>query len=220
VFWDVDVVVNTIDELIEQAQVGQVWRSPYSRSYLRIGEGVRFTSQQNYPGCFDIQHATWTNSNKGGFITDMSGTVGISPKHFPLTLVRGATESSLKLVKKLERGEVSCLMAPLPASSEIEALQDLLPDEVIYKSKDTPFGREKHPHITVVFGIVTEEVQPVQDIVHGTGPITISFDKKTTVFSSAEYDVVKVDVESPQLRELNTSLIDLSLIHISEPTRL
>lgn len=113
----------------------------------------------------------------------------------------------LKLsITSAKRGEVSCLMAPLPDSPEIKALQDLIPEDALYEPNNYKYGREEHSHITVLFGIVTEEIKPIQDTVQDIGTIKITFEKKISIFSKDEYDVVKVGVESKQLTKMNKAL--------------
>jgi hypothetical protein len=65
-------------------------------------------------------------------------------------------------------------------------------------------GRETEPHITVKFGLHTNDPHDVAMALEGQGPVRLRFGK-TTMFSreDKDYDVVKVDVESQDLHRLN-----------------
>lgn len=66
-------------------------------------------------------------------------------------------------------------------------------------------GRELNPHVTVKFGLHTNSIEDIERIVKDFGPIGITFGK-TSVFPATEgrdYDVIKVDVDSPKLHALN-----------------
>jgi hypothetical protein len=109
----------------------------------------------------------------------------------------------------LSRAALSCLMAPVTVTKEIKALQKLIPDDVIYSPDNPDYGREVYPHITVLFGLVTEDIEAVKRVVQDSDPIDLVFDNKTSIFEpDLEYDVVKVAVKSPQLFEMNKKLQD------------
>lgn len=68
-------------------------------------------------------------------------------------------------------------------------------------------GRESEPHITVKFGLHTNDADVVRRAVQGCAPVAIQFGP-ASFFSSDAYDVVKIDVISQGLHDLNR--------HISE----
>jgi 2'-5' RNA ligase len=68
-------------------------------------------------------------------------------------------------------------------------------------------GRETHPHITVKYGLHTDDVAEVERVVAGFGPVQVTLGE-TSLFQSDEYDVLKVEVESPDLHRLNALLKD------------
>jgi N12 class adenine-specific DNA methylase/2'-5' RNA ligase len=72
-------------------------------------------------------------------------------------------------------------------------------------------GRETTPHVTVKYGLTTENADDVRRIVEAHGPITLTLGK-TGVFEKAgggKFDVVQVGVDSPQLHALNSELSKL-----------
>jgi len=79
----------------------------------------------------------------------------------------------------------------------LRAFTYAIPDDIIH-----PQGREDEMHITVLYGLTGEDVQPVAEQLHGTeyahatlGPIR--------VFSNPKYDVVHVSVNSNCLRKMH-----------------
>lgn len=63
-------------------------------------------------------------------------------------------------------------------------------------------GRETEPHVTVKYGLTGEDSVPVTEAVAGHGPVTVKLGK-ASVFHTPEADVLKVDVDSPDLHALN-----------------
>lgn len=73
-----------------------------------------------------------------------------------------------------------------------------------YKAAQT--GRENEPHITVLYGLdnkLTKE--QLEKALVDTPPITIEFGK-TSLFHQPDKDVLKVDIQSQQLHDLNEKL--------------
>lgn len=83
--------------------------------------------------------------------------------------------------------------------------------EAIPNSELAADGREPDPHITVKYGLHTQDVKDVGAVLQGQGPVTITLGK-TSMFPANEsqaqrgkgqYDVLKVDVLSKELEALN-----------------
>lgn len=89
---------------------------------------------------------------------------------------------------------------------KILAFGKQIPDNMLAED-----GREETPHITVKYGLHGEDPAEVQKLLADEGPITVTLGK-TSVFPAATtgqpYDVVKVDVESPDLHRLNAKIAD------------
>lgn len=69
-------------------------------------------------------------------------------------------------------------------------------------------GRETRPHVTVKYGLHTNDADEVSRIVKDFGVVQINLGK-TSIFPAkdgGEYDVVKIDVESDQLQALNARI--------------
>lgn len=79
-----------------------------------------------------------------------------------------------------------------------------IPDDVLAKD-----GREDHIHVTVKYGLTTQDL-PVElkQIAKTTKPFPIFMGVVSLFTTSPEHDVVKIDVESPALRLLNRRICD------------
>ncbi|MFA5396572.1 MAG: 2'-5' RNA ligase family protein [Methanogenium sp.] len=218
--WEEPSVANNIAELVAIAEPGQEWK-PANYDYVSKQLGVYsnlyiVNPLKNHPldflnGAEEVTGASWNALSKPG---DYAIAI-VYPVNFPFTLVGNNIQASLLLGA---RAALSCLMVPVPVTKEIKALQNLIPDNVIYLPDDPEKGREEHPHITVVFGLVTENIEEIKEAVQNTDPIVISFDNKTSIFEpDPEYDVVKVDVRSSQLSKMNNKLQEHFEIQTDHP---
>lgn len=68
-------------------------------------------------------------------------------------------------------------------------------------------GREADPHITVKYGLDTDDAARVAEVLADQPPIEVSLGK-TSLFENDDADVVKVDVDSPALHALNKKIAD------------
>lgn len=82
---------------------------------------------------------------------------------------------------------------------------------------DPKEGREDEVHVTVLFGLHADEPDEVEEALEGTGPVRLTLGK-TSIFECAEYDVVKLDVESEDLHRLNKKLADCCQHTQTHPT--
>ena len=84
-----------------------------------------------------------------------------------------------------------------------------VPDEVLHVAEDGGKGREREPHITVKYGLLASEVPPeLRALAKATAPFPIFMGKVSLFTTNPEYDVLKLDVESPWLRRLNRQISD------------
>lgn len=93
---------------------------------------------------------------------------------------------------------------PTGASHMVRAAALAIPDEDL-----APKGREDNPHITVKYGLTDdspETIQKLTQLLESHPPITATLGK-TSVFTGGEDgDVVKAEVDSPQLHALNDAI--------------
>ena len=100
--------------------------------------------------------------------------------------------------------QVDIPLIGLPATGFIKDA-DLYPGEA-------EGGIENEPHVTVLYGLLTEDPDEVEAVVQGFGPVTLRLDK-TIVFRNdkatqaqqgADYEVVVLAIKSPDLERLHT----------------
>ena len=78
----------------------------------------------------------------------------------------------------------------------------------IYVSEETP-GLEDEIHVTVKFGLHTEDPEVVRKVVEGFGSFDITLGKVSRFANPDKpFDVVKVEVQGDDLHELNSLISD------------
>ena len=92
---------------------------------------------------------------------------------------------------------------PLGLAKEVAKLSKTIPDEDLADD-----GREDEPHITVKFGLTTNDPDEVREVLQDAEPFEITIGDIST-FRSDEYDVVKLDIKSPGIRKLNKTVAKL-----------
>ncbi len=74
-----------------------------------------------------------------------------------------------------------------------------------YGGKTAGSGRETEPHVTALYGLHSEHPTAVKKILAEQGPIKGAFGK-VSIFEMPDADVVKLDIDSPDLHDLNARL--------------
>jgi len=88
-----------------------------------------------------------------------------------------------------------------------------IPDRILYKGKyGLKSGREDDVHITVLYGIYTENVIEIKKLLQPEKPIKIEIEKIDLFIANEKFDVLKLNVLSKELYELNEKL-EKSLEH-------
>jgi len=97
---------------------------------------------------------------------------------------------------------------PQEDAGAIKALGAQIPDSEIYEDPTDPtLGRETNPHVTVKYGLHTANAKDVAPLLKDIGPIKAKMGR-VSIFEADDYDVVKVDIESEDLRALNKKISD------------
>lgn len=100
--------------------------------------------------------------------------------------------------------DFSCLMCTLPREIGDKIYlwgKELIPDEDLHPEE----GREGHIHVTIKYGIHINDPTKVRDILIDQKPIKAVLGK-TSMFESDNWDVIKLDIFSDQLNELNDKI--------------
>lgn len=92
------------------------------------------------------------------------------------------------------------VQADADTAARVQTMQRVFAPEDLHEE-----GIETDPHVTVFYGLDGVSPQQVQAIAGRFQPFDVAFGR-TSLFENEEFDVVKVDAESPQLRELHAQL--------------
>jgi hypothetical protein len=129
-----------------------------------------------------------------------------------------ATEAEQPASTPKETGAVhdySSTQVNLPdhISTPLQEFGKTIPEEQLAKD-----GRDQEPHVTALYGLHTEDPEDVRKLLADQGPITVKLGK-ASIFPAAETessrggagasDVLKVDVDSPDLHKINAILAQL-----------
>ena len=109
--------------------------------------------------------------------------------------------------KKNVKYEFSSTQINLPsdlAEDIIKWSKNNIPEDDLYV-KDGEFGREDEIHVTVLYGTHTNDPDDIKKVLENQKPIKYTL-RKISIFSSPDYDVVKIDVTGKQLHDLNAKL--------------
>lgn len=69
-------------------------------------------------------------------------------------------------------------------------------------------GREDDPHVTVLYGITGDDVEPLRELLKAQAPIPVTL-RRTSVFKNGDadgFEVVKLNVDSPALHQLHSAI--------------
>lgn len=112
------------------------------------------------------------------------------------------------LLRESKKRDYSCLMIPVPVALSKKLMKwsnSNIPDPYFsYEGDDEP--RCKDFHITVIFGLHTNDMSEIENL----SPIE-SFDVKLgkmSIFDGGNYQVLKIEVNSPELVKLHNLLKD------------
>ena len=89
---------------------------------------------------------------------------------------------------------------------EWEKIIDSVEDSDVYKPEEDRYGKETNPHVTVLFGIHEGvEDYEIVDICNRIDPSLIFLKiKEIDSFSNSEFDVIKLNIESDALNDMNS----------------
>ncbi len=89
---------------------------------------------------------------------------------------------------------------PAGLAAKVRAFAEQIPADELADD-----GRETEPHITVLYGLHTEDPAEVAAVLENAGPIEATIGK-VSIFKGKDADVVKLEVTSPDLAKMNAKL--------------
>lgn len=181
------------------------------------GERVKTNMGTRQSGVI-VKHFYWQGSTDGTYkpptkrdvpVRWDNGTRGyINKIHLSPELTQPGTMLGESLL--MEGYKYACVMIELPPEHA-----DFLfgwgklniPDDALHQPPEgDSMGREMEAHVTVKYGITLNEVPHELHLIAQKTPAFPVYIGKVSLFQQADYDVVKLDVESPWLRQLNARI--------------
>lgn len=106
-------------------------------------------------------------------------------------------------MKKRLSYSYGCVMGrlPEPLASGVRDIAARIPDEYIYQDDKGESGREDEPHVTVKYGLHTDDPQEVADVIGYYGPVSGEL-RGMSAFVNDNV-VLKMGVQSRELQRLN-----------------
>lgn len=80
-----------------------------------------------------------------------------------------------------------------------------IPNEDLYDDETKRYGRELESHVTVLYGLLTNDSAEVEEALKGEKPVKIKFGK-TKYFETETGDAINIEVESEDLAKLHDKL--------------
>lgn len=105
--------------------------------------------------------------------------------------------------------DAGCVMLYFDFPEMKEIQNRISKDDLYTESGDRTFGFEDEPHVTILYGIHSEEVpdEAVMEIASRVQFSSLTL-YKITAFKNENYEVLKFDVDGNGLRESNRNLIE------------
>ena len=102
----------------------------------------------------------------------------------------------------------SCIMAKLPESlaKKVRAMGDAIPDDMIWQDEKGEAGREKDVHVTVKYGLHTEDPEEVAKVIGAFGPVKATL-RGPSAFMNDNV-VMKLGVQGESLHGLNKEVCE------------
>lgn len=101
----------------------------------------------------------------------------------------------------------SCVMATINYDHIVNWSKKNISEKDLYY-KENKSGYELDPHVTVLYGLHTTNVDEIKEKLKNQEKFDIKFGK-VSKFTNDDYDVLKIEVESDTLRRLNDKLKSL-----------
>lgn len=94
---------------------------------------------------------------------------------------------------------------PYPILPQILSFIETIPDDILY-TEEKDHGKETWPHITMLYGLEDDQSEEVKELLKGMeGKIQATLGK-VTKFRNEVFDVLKIEVNSPDLTKINVIL--------------
>jgi len=90
-------------------------------------------------------------------------------------------------------------MPPDVAQKVLAWGKENVPTEDLYDDGDNACGLENEIHVTALYGLTDDNTDVIQDLLSGIQPFTLRMGLVTAFMGNPDYDVLKIDIECPEL---------------------
>lgn len=193
---------------------GKRYKGPSHWQAFGEYSAVNPRSKDNSGGWSNVQHEGF--ETESGHFLDREQAALYVPSNYSLgdratsrDLKLGAVDGSLYTQDAVQAStpERGCLMAMVHGALEDELLawgKANVPDAAL----DPENGRESETHVTVLYGFNFDfDANRLQVLLAGYGPVKFTLGKVSR-FECSDYDVLKVDIDSPELERLHAELVE------------
>ena len=129
------------------------------------------------------------------------------------SIIKNYTQFLLEKKKEKESPK-DCIMLSTDIKNWKKDYLDKIDEDDIYDTKDKDYGLETMPHITVVYGLLADEIskqikeEEIYPLLENLKPFEIS-GVSISLFENEDYDVLKIDVEpNKELLKLRKKLLE------------
>ncbi len=119
-------------------------------------------------------------------------------------ILKNIIKEELEKVNKFKK-KFGCLMLYFDDIKIWDKIIDLIPNDIVYGTRNDGYGKENEPHVTVLYGFHDDKVN-IEDIKKITDKIKIPIKVKLdgiSIFENKDFDVLKFDISSDELVNLN-----------------
>lgn len=100
-----------------------------------------------------------------------------------------------------------CAMVEVPPFQSLIEFVKAIPDEIVYQPGSADYGKEKNPHVTILYGIEASDETKAKGLLNRMNKkINVQLGKVTLFTNNPQFDVLKIDVHSQDLTQLNALL--------------
>lgn len=131
----------------------------------------------------------------------------------PLSRLMRKSISDLFRKKTAKKGvsySFGCLTVPVPDQLAQEIIswgKRRIPDSILYTG-DESMGRENEIHTTLFYGLVKDDPDEVREMMKGIKPFEARLGLINAFMDAGTHDVVKIEVECPELEKLHYLIED------------
>jgi 2'-5' RNA ligase len=95
---------------------------------------------------------------------------------------------------------------PVLAMEIMEWGQQVSDEDIYVTQSDPTFGREDEIHITILYGLHTDNPEQLRKLLERSGPVNVTLGKIEVFTNPQNYDVVMIEAHSRELHDLNVLL--------------